>query len=92
LAHQNEKNICIAITPGEPAGIGPELTLKLANQSLDYEIVAVASLEMLQAQAELLGLRIDFKSFNPQSEYGAHTAGTLKVINIDLSEPAVAEI
>ena len=90
MAHHNEKNICIAITPGEPAGIGPELTLKLANQSLDYEIVAVASLEMLQAQAELLGLRIDFKSFNPQSEYGAHTAGTLKVINIDLSEPAVA--
>ena len=90
MAHSNEKNICIAITPGEPAGIGPELTLKLASKPLDFEIVAIASLKMLQEHANLLGLPIRFKNFVAESKCSTHSPGTLKVINIDLSEPAIA--
>ncbi len=85
-----QKNICIAITPGEPAGIGPELTLKLANHSLNFEIVAIANLKMLQDQASQLGLTISFNAFNVDSEPGSHIAGSLSVIDIDLPEPANA--
>ena len=44
----------IAITPGEPAGIGPELVLKLAQHTLKFEIIAIANVKMLQQQAEQL--------------------------------------
>lgn len=85
-----QHNTCIAITPGEPAGIGPELTLKLANHPLNFEIVAIANLKMLRDQANQLGLRIKFKTFDANSESNTHIEGTLKVIDVDLPEPAIS--
>ncbi|MEJ2114469.1 MAG: 4-hydroxythreonine-4-phosphate dehydrogenase PdxA [Gammaproteobacteria bacterium] len=83
-----QKNICIAITPGEPAGIGPELTLKLAQHSLDFEIVAVASFEMLQEQANLLGLDVKFEKFNKNANNHLHRPGVLKVIDVEIPSQA----
>lgn len=80
--------ICIAITPGEPAGVGPELTLKLAKQALDYEIVAVANKQMLQTQAESLGLDIHFENFDSAAENTHHQAGYLKVIDVEMPSKA----
>ncbi len=82
-----QQNTCIAITPGEPAGIGPELTLKLAKHSLQFEIVAIANLKMLQEQAKQFGLAINFKAFDSNSASNAHTPGTLQVIDIELPAP-----
>ena len=42
----------IAITPGEPAGIGPDITLMLAQQVLPAIPVAVADPELLRQRAE----------------------------------------
>ena len=83
-----QKNICIAITPGEPAGIGPELTLKLAQHSLDFEIVAIANSEMLQQQANLLGLDVKFEKFDKNANNHLHRPGELKVIDVELPSPA----
>ena len=77
---------CIAITPGEPAGIGPELTLKLALHSLDYEIIVIADQQMLQQQAQQLGLEIQIKPFDHQDDDQTHQPGVLKVIHIDASQ------
>ncbi len=82
------KNICIAITPGEPAGIGPELTLKLANQKLDYEIVAIANKQMLQTQAKQLDLDIQLDTFESAADNSRHQAGRLKVIDIEMPKGA----
>ena len=75
------QNISIAITPGEPAGIGPEITLKLAQQPLDFGIVAIANLGMLQQQATKLNLDIKFEPYQTNTP---HQAGVLKVIDVDL--------
>jgi hypothetical protein len=43
----------IALTPGEPAGIGPDLVITLAQQSADkqtHEIVAIADPDLLRAR------------------------------------------
>ncbi|MEM7402310.1 MAG: 4-hydroxythreonine-4-phosphate dehydrogenase PdxA [Pseudomonadota bacterium] len=82
------KSICIAITPGEPAGIGPELTLKLANQKLDYEIVAIANKHMLQTQAKQLNLDIRLDTFESVDNHSQHQAGRLKVIDIEMPKEA----
>ena len=82
------QRICIAITPGEPAGIGPELTLKLANHTLDYEIVAIANKQMLQTQAKHLGLAIQLEIFDSAAKNNQHQAGRLKVINVEMPKAA----
>jgi len=79
------RNICIAITPGEPAGIGPEITLKLATHSLDYGIVVVANRKLLEQQAKLLGIDIKLKNFDTDSKISSHTAGELNVVDIPIS-------
>ena len=41
----------IAVTPGEPAGIGPDLLLKLAQHSWDAQLVAIADASLLKQRA-----------------------------------------
>ena len=77
-------NTCIAITPGEPSGIGPEITLKLATRSLDYEIVSIANMQMLQDQAKHFGIDIQLEKFDETAENSFHHPGTLKVIDVEL--------
>jgi len=44
----------IAITSGEPAGIGPDLCLELAANRFDAELVVIADPQLLEARAALL--------------------------------------
>ena len=50
---------CFALTPGEPAGIGPDLCLLLARQAQPVPLVAIASRELLAERAKQLGLNIE---------------------------------
>jgi len=47
---------CIAITPGEPAGIGPDICLQLAQQALAAELVFIADPVLLRERAHQLKL------------------------------------
>lgn len=49
----------IALTPGEPAGIGPELALAIANCDLDARVIAIADADMLSARAHEMGLEVE---------------------------------
>ena len=46
----------IALTPGEPAGIGPDLCLQLALRPLAAALVLIADPGLLEQRAKLLGL------------------------------------
>lgn len=76
----------IAITPGEPAGIGPDLMVKVAQQDWPTQIVAVASPELLSARAKLLNLPLDIILYNPNNDVMAHKAGTLVVLPVPLED------
>lgn len=56
---------CIALTPGEPAGIGPDLTVMLAQQARQSRIVAIADRTVLQERAERLKLPLQIHDFHP---------------------------
>ena len=76
--------IKIAITPGEPAGIGPDLIIKLAQEAWRAQLVVFADGEMLKARASALGLPltlIDYDATNPQIQ----DAGSLFIKQIDKS-------
>ena len=53
----------IAVTSGEPAGIGPELCLRLAGYDGPAWPVVLGDLELLKSRARLLGLPIEFRNF-----------------------------
>ncbi|QKE65590.1 4-hydroxythreonine-4-phosphate dehydrogenase PdxA [Aquipseudomonas campi] len=54
-----------ALTPGEPAGIGPDLCLLLARTVQPHPLVAIASRELLSERAVELGLHIELLSASP---------------------------
>ncbi len=80
----------IAITTGEPAGIGPDIVLRAAQQDWDAELVVVADPDLLQARAQALQLPIDLHIWTPGQAAQAHRAGTLNVYPVSLAEPAIA--
>jgi len=57
----------LAITAGEPAGIGPDLCLQLAFQKLAHSVVIIADKTVLQQRAAALKLNVQLHDFNPAS-------------------------
>jgi len=76
----------LAITPGEPAGIGPDLLIQLAQQAQPAELIAVADPQLLQQRADSLGLKIELQTFDPTQAAQPHQAGSLKVMPVSLQQ------
>jgi len=57
--------VILALTAGEPAGIGPELCLQLALERRQAGIVVVASEALLAERAQLLGLKVQLHAWQP---------------------------
>ena len=49
----------LAITPGEPAGIGPDLVLQIAQRAWPHQLVVIADPALLRERAALLGLPVE---------------------------------
>jgi 4-hydroxythreonine-4-phosphate dehydrogenase len=70
----------LALTPGEPAGIGPDLCVRIAQRDWASDLIAVADLSLLAARAETLGLPLRLTTWDPAAPRTPHRAGTLKVL------------
>jgi 4-hydroxythreonine-4-phosphate dehydrogenase len=79
----------IALTPGEPAGIGPDLIITLAQQAQQHEIVAIADPHLLQTRAQQLGFHLQLREINLQDAPRPSAAGELAILPVALAEPAV---
>jgi 4-hydroxythreonine-4-phosphate dehydrogenase len=55
----------IAITPGEPAGIGPDIVIQYAQQQRRFPWVVIADKFLLRERAQQLGLPLQFHEFVP---------------------------
>ncbi|MCL4720496.1 MAG: 4-hydroxythreonine-4-phosphate dehydrogenase PdxA [Gammaproteobacteria bacterium] len=81
----------IAVTVGEPAGIGPELILELARKPWPAEIVVMGDARLLAARARQLGRQIGIVEFGDgRGPPVASVAGRLTVADLPLPAPAVA--
>ena len=80
----------LAITPGEPAGIGPDLTVAIAQQDQAYELIAICDPDLLQQRADTLGLPLTIKSFcksTDADQIAPSKAGEITVIPVTLRAP-----
>jgi 4-hydroxythreonine-4-phosphate dehydrogenase len=80
----------IAVTSGEPAGIGPELCLRLAEQDFGARLVLLADRELLQERARRLGLRPQLEEFDPAPGADGRAGGGLEVLHLPLAAASVA--
>ena len=78
----------IAVTAGEPAGIGPDLCVLLARHRIPARIVVIADKTMLAERALMLKKKINLVDFIP-GQVKAHASGSLLVLHEPLAKPAV---
>ncbi|MFT5850165.1 MULTISPECIES: 4-hydroxythreonine-4-phosphate dehydrogenase PdxA [unclassified Colwellia] len=79
----------IAITPGEPAGIGPDLTIFIAQQDWPVELVVIACKKLMQERAEVLGLPLTFIDYDVSKAAKPQKAGTLTILSVDMAEACI---
>lgn len=79
----------IAVTPGEPASVGPDLLIQLVQEDWPAQLVAIADPVMLVERAERLGLPLEIIEYDPQVAPVAHKAGTIKVLPVSLNVPCI---
>lgn len=77
----------ILITPGEPAGIGPDLVCALAQDAAPSQRIAVCDPELLRARARQLRLPLTVRAFNG-AQRSASTAGEIAVLPVPLRAAA----
>ena len=79
----------IAITTGEPAGVGPELILEIARQEWPAELVVLGDARLLASRARALGRQIGIAEFAPGAPPAASRAGRIVVADLPLPAPVV---
>ncbi|SQH78177.1 4-hydroxy-L-threonine phosphate dehydrogenase, NAD-dependent [Shewanella benthica] len=75
----------IAITAGEPAGIGPDLVIQLAQQAWPAELVVCADPDLLTSRAKNLGLPLQLRPYQPNQAPKVQEAGSLTIVPFSLA-------
>ena len=82
-------NPAIAITAGEPAGIGPDLCVMIAQQPQTERLVVIADCQLLAQRAQSMGLPWRTLPFNPVDQ-PAFERGALPVVHVPLAAAVTA--
>lgn len=79
----------IIITTGEPAGIGPDITVQIAQKNINADIVAIGDPDLLQDRASVLGLPLSLIKFDNVHNQ-KHVAKSLRIIPVKTETRAFA--
>ena len=80
----------IVVTSGEPAGIGPDACVAVAQSDWQADIVVAADAGLLAATAAALGLPLHIERYESSQPPAAHRAGSVKVMHIPTALPVIA--
>ncbi len=76
--------LSLALTPGEPSGVGPDLLIQLVQQPQDQELIAFADPDLLMQRAAKLGLPLSL--IEPRQQPLAATE--LAIVPVRMAVPA----
>ncbi|HDU2651797.1 TPA: 4-hydroxythreonine-4-phosphate dehydrogenase PdxA [Yersinia enterocolitica] len=79
----------IVITPGEPAGVGPDLVIALAQQDWPVEHVVCADPALLLARASQLNLPLQLREYQQDKPALAQLAGTLTILPVKIATEVI---
>jgi 4-hydroxythreonine-4-phosphate dehydrogenase len=79
----------LALSAGEPAGIGPDLCLRVACSAWPRRLVVFADRTLLADRARRLGIEVELRPYAPAAG-ATHAPGLLDVVHVPLARPARA--
>lgn len=85
----NRHPAILAVTAGEPAGIGADLCLQLAAHAPAMPFVVLCDRQLLQQRAKELGIPVQLIDYDALN-ISALAAGQLRVLHVPLAQPTVA--
>ena len=74
----------ILITPGEPAGIGPDITLQLIQNPFPHQLISIADPDMMRTRADMLGLPVTINIVDLDAANEKHQPGVLNIVPVPL--------
>jgi 4-hydroxythreonine-4-phosphate dehydrogenase len=77
----------IAVTSGEPAGVGPELCAALSGRRFAARLVVLGDAGLIAERAQAAGLKARLRAYDPASDADD---GALEVLHLPLAVPSVA--
>ena len=84
----------LAVTTGEPAGIGPDLVIDLASKEQSYQnkaqLVIIADKQMMQQRAEQLAIDINFIDYDKTKVSVANEVGEITILDTPCSSLVTA--
>lgn len=85
----NKKKPRIIITPGEPAGIGPDIIVKIAQRTWPMTLIVCADPKLLTDRALQLNLPLKINYYKSYQYTKTNSATELTVLPINLIEPVI---
>jgi len=79
----------IAVSTGEPAGIGPDICLAATMQAHDACIVFVTDPFLIETRAGLLGIEIEIREIESNQQIPKHRQGIMQVLPIRFQHPPI---
>lgn len=79
----------LALTSGEPAGIGPDLCVRLAKTELPCAVTVVGDPQLMEDRAKQLGLSLNIHTIDIEQGAIQHRRDHLNVWPVELSSPSV---
>ena len=78
----------LAITAGEPAGIGPDLCVQIAQNEWPHQLVVVCDPTLLESSAASLDIEFSWTEFDPSLGFQPHRRNHLWISSVPLDVPA----
>ncbi|MDH3647279.1 MAG: 4-hydroxythreonine-4-phosphate dehydrogenase PdxA [Gammaproteobacteria bacterium] len=86
----NDIPVRLILTPGDPAGIGPDLCLAIAMENWPAAIAIVTDPGVLSARGQMLGTDIDIVVLDSARQSAPHKAGQLQVLPVRFADKVIA--
>lgn len=80
----------LAVTTGEPAGIGPDLCIQLAQQAQPHELVHFADPLLISERAKALGIAVTIREYDSSLLPQPTSAGEICIAPVMLKAPCIA--
>ena len=81
----------LAITSGEPAGIGPDLCVQLSRRQIDAQLIVLGDTRLMQQRAQQLNITLEINTVNAlDANVPVQSPGILNVYPVELGSPAIA--
>jgi len=77
----------LALTVGEPAGIGPDLAVALSRQALPCRLAVLGDADVLAQRAQLVGIALEFDHLSATDAVPPHRPGRLAVRHLPVDAP-----